>query len=644
MRQTANQPGHLAKPKRHIVLCGLAAIGLFLIGWSAGNSSSNLKFSPSPAFAEAEQENGGAKVGAELEGGGQAQEESPQLGMPAPNLQTEDYPVYSRYSSRLSVWFAAQLHLFFAAFVLGVPIFVWVIEIIGYASGDSRYDRMAHEFMKVSMTGFSLAASFGGLLTIMLVVFYPDFMKYMTSIFGDAMIFYALMFFAESFFVYTYYYGWDGMQSNGLKKLHIFLGFGLNMSGLVLMVVSNSWASFMMAPSGIAENGAFLGSVWAAIAGPLWNPINLHRFIANIAYGGSLTAAYAAYKFITAQSDAEKKHYDWMGYTSFVVAIAGLLPLPFAGYWLTKEIYDYSQQMGITLMGGVFAWLFILQAVLIGAIFLSANYYLWCSLGRTEASKRFYYLIQPLGIVIVISFLAWFTPHTLIMTSKELSQVGGAHHSVLGPFGVMAAKNTAVNILIVATFLSFQLFRRSNIKASGAGFWSQYGTTVQLAIYITAITNIVILGIYSYWLPANIRIGLSIPQVSTTAVLLIACTIIDTLQFREREELGELHWGRMPVRSQYALFLLAVSFTWLMGLMGYCRSAIRQHWHVYTVFRDNSAEAFTPTLPYASWMVTIIVMVFMALVFFMFWMPILASKKSKKEDTGNLPQTGGEHA
>ena len=559
--------------------------------------------------------------------------------MPTPQIEEKDYPVVSGFSSRISVWIVAQLHLFFAAFVLGVPIFVWVIELIGYFSGDERYDRMAHEFMKVSMTGFSLAASFGGLLSIMLMVFYPDFMAYLTSIFGKAMILYALMFFAESFFVYTYYYGWDKMKSRGWKKIHLILGLGLNSSGMVLMLVSNSWASFMMAPSGIGEDGAFSGSIMAATAGFLWHPLNLHRFIANIAYGGSLTAAYAAFKFMTATNDEEKAHYDWSGYTSFVIAMVGLLPLPFAGYWLTKEVYDYSQQMGITLMGGVFAWLFILQAVLIGAIFLSANYYLWCSLGRADASKRFYYMIQPLGIIIVIAFLAWFTPHTLIMTSAESSAVG-THHSVLGPLGVMAAKNTAVNTLIIATFLSFQLFRRANIRPTGTGFWAQNGTTIQIALYSAAMLNIVILGVYSYFIPANIRIGLSIPQVSTTAVVLILCTIIDALIYRQRENIGVFHWGRMPARSQYAIFMLAVSFTWLMGLMGYCRSAIRQHWHVYTVVRDNSIDAFTPTLPFAAWMVTIIVMIFMALVFFMFWMPILAAKKEKKENSA-VPNLGG---
>lgn len=550
---------------------------------------------------------------------------------PPPTLELRDYPVIGGFNGRIVVWFVAQLHLFFGAFVLGVPIFVWIIEIIGVMTKDKRYDRMAHEFQKVAMTGFSLAASFGGLLTLSLLAFYPDFMVYMASVFGDTMIYYALMFFAESFFLYTYYYGWDKMKEGRAKLLHLALGFGLNASGLVIMSVSNSWASFMMSPSGLDESGALIGGSFSAMQNFLWHPLNIHRFIANIAYGGSLTAAYAAYKFLTATKQEDKAHYDWMGYTSFLVAVAGLLPLPFAGYWLTKEVYDYSQQMGITLMGGVFAWLFIMQAVLIGAIFLSANYYLWCSLGRSHGAERFKKMIAPLAWVIVVAFLLWFTPHTLVMTSKELSMIGGAHHPVLGVFGVMAAKNTAVNILILATFLSYQIYSRSNIKYVGDNFWAKNGTAIQVALYSAAMVNIVGLGVYSYFIPASVRIGLSVPQVLTTVVVLVVATIIDSLMSKHTEELGKPKWGNMPVRAQYSLFVLAVSFTWLMGLMGYVRSAIRQHWHVYTVFRDNSADAFTPTLPYAAGIVTIIVCIFIALVLFMFWMPILASKKEKAE-------------
>ena len=43
------------------------------------------------------------------------------------------------------------------------------------------------------------------------------------------------------------------------------------------------------------------------------------------------------------------------------------------GGWLAKEIYAYSQTLGLTMMGGAFSWLFIIQAVLIGIPSLAAD-------------------------------------------------------------------------------------------------------------------------------------------------------------------------------------------------------------------------------------------------------------------------------
>ena len=60
------------------------------------------------------------------------------------------------------------------------------------------------------------------------------------------------------------------------------------------------------------------------------------------------------------------------------------------------------------------------------------------------------------------------------------------------------------------------------------------------------------------------------------------------------------------------LILLAVTFTWLMGLMGFARSGIRQHWHVYGVLRDSSVDAVTPALGYAANMITCVTIVFFA--------------------------------
>lgn len=545
---------------------------------------------------------------------------------PAPKLTASDYPTLKGVNSRVAVWLVAQLHLWFGAFVLAVPIFVFIIEAIGMATRDERYDNMAFEFMKVSIIAYSLTAILGGLLTFSLVLFYPDLFKYLATIFKGSMFAYALLFFAESAILYIYYYGWHWLQGGNKKWVHLTLGLLLNAVGCLLMFLANAWTTFMMSPAAVDAAGVFNGDTWAAIHNFLWNPINIHRFVANVAYGGSIIGAYAAFKFLSARSKEERAHYDWIGYNANFIAISALLPLPFAGYYLTAEMYAYSQQMGITLMGGVFAWIFIIQAVLIGALFLSANYYLWCGMGRSEGAYRYNPRIKYIAIVLVAAFLVWFTPHTLVLTNAELKSLGGPYHQYLGVLGLMPAKNTAVNFLIVFTFLSFMFYRRANKIATVS--WVTTGNAIQIALFTVGLINITLLGVYYGYFTNNVyKVAASIPQVLTTLTILVVSTVIDTLMYKGAKEVAPLHWGRMPARSQYALFLLAVAFTWLMGLMGYVRSAIRQHWHVQGVFRDNSVDAFTPDLGYAANIVSIGTILFMVMVMFIFWLNAINSRR-----------------
>src|SRR5207248_11345051 len=73
--------------------------------------------------------------------------------------------------------------------------------------------------------------------------------------------------------------------------------------------------------------------LWPAIANATWMPINVHRLIANVVFGGAIVAAYASYRFLAAKTDEERAHYDWMGYVGNFIAISALIVLPFAGYW-----------------------------------------------------------------------------------------------------------------------------------------------------------------------------------------------------------------------------------------------------------------------------------------------------------------------
>jgi cytochrome bd-type quinol oxidase subunit 1 len=462
---------------------------------------------------------------------------------------------------------------------------------------------------------FSLTATFGAALTFMLIILYPKFTNYLMNVFSPTFLPYVLLFFLEAFFLYTYYYGWGKFR----PLVHLGLGLCLNLVGTGIMLIANAWLTFMMSPSGISASGAVI-SVGDAIYNFTWMPINVHRVIANVAFGGSVAAAYAAFKFLQATSDEERAHYDWMGYIGNFVAISSFLPLPFAGYWLAKEIYAYSQTLGLTMMGGAFSWLFIIQAVLIGNLFLAANYYLWLGMGRVEGAQPIQKVIKYLLITIVLCFMVWATPRSIIATVSEIRAMGGSAHPVLGFLGVMSAKNTAVNILILTTFMSFLLYRRTGKLATVA--WAKTGHAAQLAIFAGAAIIVIALGIYGYFVEATVRIGLSVPQVLSVLFAMVSITAIDIFLYR-RAATAEVRWGRIPAISQYVLIFIAVTFTWLMGLMGYVRSGLRQHWHVYGVIRDTSADAFTPTLGFATGVVSVTVLAFFLLIGFVFWITSL---------------------
>src|SRR5439155_1275029 len=276
---------------------------------------------------------------------------------------TRAYGEFPVIGARGAVRVAAEVHLMFAAFVLGVPLFAVVAEAIGVVGKDQRYDRLAKEFTRLLLVAYSATAIWGAVLTFLLSTLYPRFWAYLTVVFG-----------------------------------------------------------------------------------------------------GAIVGAYASYRFLAAKTEEERAHYDWMGYVGNFIAISALIVLPFAGYWLGREIYQYDQSMGITMMGGFMSWLWVIQAFLIAVLFLTGNYYLWIGMGRIPGAERFRPYTKYLLIVLVLGAIVWGTPHTMIADSRELAAMGGSHHPLLGALGVMSAKNTAVNLMILSTFLSFLLYRRANIR------------------------------------------------------------------------------------------------------------------------------------------------------------------------------------
>jgi cytochrome bd-type quinol oxidase subunit 1 len=237
-------------------------------------------------------------------------------------------------SSRVFMWVVAELHLMFAAFVLGVPMFAVVAEATGIFGGEERYDTLAKEFTKLLLVAYSATAIWGGILVFGLVTLYPGVWNYLATVFGVSMWVYVGLFFFESFTLYLYYYGWERWKEGGAKWFHWTLGILLNVWGTIVMFIANSWLTYMMSPPADVgpDTAPEMVQFWSAFANATWMPINIHRIIANVVFGGAIVGAYAAYRFLMARTDEERAHSNRMGYFGTFVAIGTLIVLPFAGY------------------------------------------------------------------------------------------------------------------------------------------------------------------------------------------------------------------------------------------------------------------------------------------------------------------------
>ena len=482
----------------------------------------------------------------------------------------DEYRTFMGINSRNVIWFVAEVHLMFGAFVLGVPIFAVTLEAIGAKTQDKRYDRLAYEFTKLLSGAFSTTAALGGLLAFSLFGLYPKFMAYMSNVFHDVFYVYAMIFFLESFTLYLYYYLWDVMQNR--KWAHIWLGILLNVWGLVLMGIANTWAGFMMSPVGIdKETNAFIGTVFEAMATPLWMPINVHRILGNVAFGGFIGGAYAAVRYLGSTTEEDRAHYDWMGYISNFIGVAGLIPLPFAGYWMGREVYSVSSVMGNNMMGGAFSWTFILQAILVGTLFIGSNYYLWIGMERIPGSERYSGYIKFIEGIILICFAIWLTPHNLPLNAEEQVQLGGQYHPTFKFLGLMSAKNAVINFIILSTFFSFLLYRRAN-KMDGIPF-SQQGKKAKIVLCGVGGLCVLIMGWYANFLfnadpamfdlPADRAKYFKLPAMLLTLQIFMVFVVI-WLTFKNKGKLGQ------------ALYLgVAVfSITFVMGVYGFVIMAV----------------------------------------------------------------------
>jgi len=504
--------------------------------------------------------------------------------------------------------------------VLGVLWLILVFELRGLLTKQQdlahRADDVARLMLEPILLVVSLTAVLGGMLVLALVSLYPDLTAYLARVFQPFFVLYGVLLFVFSAVLYFYYYTWAPMCTGVLKWMHIVIGLFANLLATTLMAVANSWGTFMMSPAGVDQSGRFLGNYGHVVQNALWMPLTIHRFFANIVFGAAVMATYAGYKTLTSKDQEERVSCNWMGSILVLTLVVALFTLPYGGYWLSRYIYGYRQQMGIRMFGGLLAWWNIILVSLIGLLFLAINYYLWQRINTQTGDGQDRHQIKYLVLILTACVLVYLTPHTLIITPVELKAMGGQQHPVVGNYGVESSKQPAVNIMMLVTVWSYLMLWRSRYRSDQSR--SLMGDPVLMGLFLGAAINIIGLGIYGYYIPANVRVGLSLPMVLTT--LSVAGFGVGLTGARTWH-MGTISPERpLSIRAYGTLLFIAITLSWLMGVGGYMRSAIRIFWHITKISGDRSPWGYTPTIGFAANVITFNVLLFWSVMLGVFWL------------------------
>jgi cytochrome bd ubiquinol oxidase subunit I len=516
----------------------------------------------------------------------------------APGAPPVEFPYTG---NRTAVWIVAQLHILFAGFILGAPIFVVISEWLGYRKQDPRYDRLAKEVTKVTVILYSMTALTGGLFIFVLLATYPQFTTWLINQFYLVFaVIYPLLFISETILLYMYFYTWDAWKGEK-KARHIALGVLLNLIGTITLFVIDGPTSFMNTPvkaEGISPQ-EFLATatLWDKIFNYSWIPLNLHRLVGNVTFGGFVAGLIAAYMYMGAKKEEERAYYDWMGFVGNLIGVGALLFLPFMGYLLAYELCDYDASICPYMMADQLSMFFEMQGAMIGLLFLGSNYYIWLSMKRIEGVEKVRMTILAPIVMVALPLVM-----TKVMTDypvPDATSLAFLLPLLLAPF-------------TVGRFIPLTVSARTVIKVGflmvvvGDAIWLTPHGFVPTGAKLVAELE----------LPSDWNFLALMPAKNSAAFTLVFVTVVNYVIYNRAINQGTIVWGKIDFVSQFVLIFLAFTVIWTMGLMGAVRSLLRKYYHTYNLLPDFTAESFTPTLSYSAWWITGITVVFYAVVSF----------------------------
>jgi hypothetical protein len=353
-----------------------------------------------------------------------------------------------------------------------------------------------------------------------------------------------------------------------------------------------------------------------------WWPLNIHRTVGNVVFGGFIAGLIAAYMYLGSKNEEDRAFYDWFGFVGNLIGVGALLLLPFAGYLLAYELCDYDASICPYMMSDQLSMFFEMQGAMVGLIFLASNYYIWLSMKRIEGLELVRMKATTLALMAsipVVFMMVWTKfpiPDQMAFIIPAAYVTGWLLVGKFVPWTVSAQTLVRVAFLMViignAIWMTPHAFVATQALAPDDGSLSLPHGELSLGFVTISWGDLALM-----------------PAKNAAAFTLVFVTIVNYILYNRALRHGRIIWGKIDFVAQFVLVFLAFSAIWTMGLMGAVRELTRKYFHVYNLQYDFTPESFTPTLAYSSWVITGVTVVFYIVVSF----AIVLTLRTGKEKT-----------
>ena len=284
--------------------------------------------------------------------------------LPGLSVPVPDFPVIGN-NIPIAVMF--MLHIAVAEYSAGAIAIAPFMELRGVRRGDPR----ALRYAKSITNSYYLLFSFGATLAVFAVVFliglwgreFGDLINAFLPLVG--VLFGLFLVLAPLLVLYRNTFD----KAAAAPRLHVALGFAVAILQNGFVVGITMLDAYLITPSHAGSHAGFLDGA----LNPPYLPLILHRLMGNVSWTALLLAGYAVIRLARAGDEGERLFQAWAARVNLRIGLIIGALMPAGGFFLVETLRLGQYGFFFNLTQGQAAWLFAVQAALLGGVLVGGN-------------------------------------------------------------------------------------------------------------------------------------------------------------------------------------------------------------------------------------------------------------------------------